>query len=183
MIPLCHGFKPGLKVVQDFVSRCPFQVSAEIDGFHWFRYSFYATVLWRRLTLSSGLFGVFLDDLSALFFVFFFWVGGSQPRMVVPTICLPKSRTWVGGPFDPFLQPEQAPRFPSSALLPFWGEGSPTKIDYRKKGHPFSNLSTGGPSFAIRKGHWLQVRSAPIGGVGAASPEALRRLLRANRAT
>ena len=30
-------------------------------------------------------------------------------------------------------------------LNPFWGEGSPTKIDYRKKGYPFSSLSTGGP--------------------------------------
>ena len=34
----------------------------------------------------------------------------------------------------------------SSALLPtFFGwEGSPTKIDYRKKNGPYSNLSTGG---------------------------------------
>ena len=38
------------------------------------------------------------------------------------------------------------PRSPSSALYPFVGEGSPTKIDYRKNGHPYSNLSTGGPS-------------------------------------
>ena len=30
---------------------------------------------------------------------------------------------------------------------PFLGwEGSPTKIDYRKKRYPYSNLSTGGPS-------------------------------------
>ena len=28
----------------------------------------------------------------------------------------------------------------------FWGEGSPTKIDYRKKWYPYSNLSTGGPT-------------------------------------
>ena len=35
---------------------------------------------------------------------------------------------------------------PSRALAhPFLGEGSP-KIDYRKQGYPFSNLSTGGPS-------------------------------------
>ena len=27
----------------------------------------------------------------------------------------------------------------------FLGGGSPTKIDYRKKGYPYSNLSTGGP--------------------------------------
>ena len=37
---------------------------------------------------------------------------------------------------------------------PFLEEGSPTKIDYRKKGYPCSNLSTGGPSSFIqcRKG-------------------------------
>ena len=36
---------------------------------------------------------------------------------------------------------------PGSCPLPtFWGEGSPTKIDYRKKiGFPDSILSTGGP--------------------------------------
>ena len=27
----------------------------------------------------------------------------------------------------------------------FLGEGSPTKIDYRKSWYPYSNLSTGGP--------------------------------------
>ena len=31
-------------------------------------------------------------------------------------------------------------------FYPFLGEGSPTRIDYRKKGRPYSNLSTGGPS-------------------------------------
>ena len=31
-------------------------------------------------------------------------------------------------------------------LTPLFGEGSPTKIDYRKKGYPYFNLSTGGPS-------------------------------------
>ena len=31
----------------------------------------------------------------------------------------------------------------------FLGEGSPTKIDSRKKGHPYSNLSTGGPSLDV----------------------------------
>ena len=31
-------------------------------------------------------------------------------------------------------------------LTPFFGEGSPTKIDDRKKGSRYSNLSTGGPS-------------------------------------
>ena len=44
--------------------------------------------------------------------------------------------------------------FPNSQLVPnfcpftasFLGEGSPTKIDYRKKGYPYSKLSTGGPS-------------------------------------
>ena len=40
----------------------------------------------------------------------------------------------VGPPVVPFL-------------TPFFGwEGSPTKIDYRKKRYPYSNLSTGAPS-------------------------------------
>ena len=35
----------------------------------------------------------------------------------------------------------------------FWGRfGSPTKIDYRRKRHPYSNLFTGGPSFLYRGG-------------------------------
>ena len=34
---------------------------------------------------------------------------------------------------------------PVEPFYPFSGEGSPTKIDYRKKGYPYSNLSTGGP--------------------------------------
>ena len=37
------------------------------------------------------------------------------------------------------------PRTPSGALLPFLGEGSPTKIDYKKTWYPHSNLSSGGP--------------------------------------
>ena len=41
----------------------------------------------------------------------------------------------------------------SSALLSFfWGEGSPAKVDYRKKGYPYSNLSTGGPSIGLHVG-------------------------------
>ena len=37
-------------------------------------------------------------------------------------------------------------RSPSSAPShPFFGEGSPTKIDYRKSGYPSSNVSAGGP--------------------------------------
>ena len=36
------------------------------------------------------------------------------------------------------------PRFSSSAL-PFFGEGSPTKIDYGHRWYPYSNLSTGEP--------------------------------------
>ena len=36
-------------------------------------------------------------------------------------------------------------RSPSSALLPFFGEGSPTKVACRKQRYPHSNLSTGGP--------------------------------------
>ena len=42
--------------------------------------------------------------------------------------------------------PKTPPRSPSSALSPFFLGGSPTKIDYRTKGYPYSNLSTGGPS-------------------------------------
>ena len=34
-------------------------------------------------------------------------------------------------------------------VTPFLGEGSPTKIDCRKKGYPYSNLSTAGPSRAV----------------------------------
>ena len=37
---------------------------------------------------------------------------------------------------------------PVVPFYPFWGEGSPTKIDYRKKWDPYSNLSTGGPGRA-----------------------------------
>ena len=41
------------------------------------------------------------------------------------------------------------PGSPSSALSPtFLGEGSPTKLDYRKK-VPFSILSTGGPTYSF----------------------------------
>ena len=36
---------------------------------------------------------------------------------------------------------------PVVPFYPFWGECSPTKVDYRKKiGYPYSTLSTGGPS-------------------------------------
>ena len=35
---------------------------------------------------------------------------------------------------------------PVVLFCPFLGEGSPTKIDYRKNGYPDSLLSTGGPS-------------------------------------
>ena len=38
---------------------------------------------------------------------------------------------------------------PVVPFYPFLGEGSPTKIDYRKKGYPYSNLSTGGPRFGL----------------------------------
>ena len=38
-------------------------------------------------------------------------------------------------------------RSPVVPFYPFWGEGSPTKTDYREKiWYPYSNLSTGGPS-------------------------------------
>ena len=38
-------------------------------------------------------------------------------------------------------------RSPSSALLPFFGEGTPTKIDYKKikSWYPYSSLSSGAP--------------------------------------
>ena len=52
------------------------------------------------------------------------------------------SRT-VGSPFN--TTKRTSTRSPSSASLPFLGEGSPTKIDYSKK-YPYSSLSTGGPS-------------------------------------
>ena len=44
-------------------------------------------------------------------------------------------------------------RSPSSALLPFPFRGRipPTKIDRKEIGHPYSNLSTGGPSFLCRR--------------------------------
>ena len=50
-----------------------------------------------------------------------------------------------------FLGPQVGP------FASFFGwEGSPTKIDYRnrlqKKGHPYSNLSTGGPRFPAKSG-------------------------------
>ena len=35
---------------------------------------------------------------------------------------------------------------PLVPFYPFLEEGSPTKIDYRNKGYPYSNLSTGGLS-------------------------------------
>ena len=46
--------------------------------------------------------------------------------------------------------------FPDECILglyPFFGKGSPTKKDYMKKRswHPYSNLSTGGPSISIAK--------------------------------
>ena len=43
---------------------------------------------------------------------------------------------------------ESTERRPGPPVVPFYpvfGEGSPTKIDYRKKGCSYSNLSTGGP--------------------------------------
>ena len=52
--------------------------------------------------------------------------------------------TWVSRP-------------PNSALLPFFGEGSPTKIDCREKGYPYSNLSTGDPVNKRARFHQLEV--------------------------
>ena len=40
-------------------------------------------------------------------------------------------------------------RLPSSPLSHFLGEGSPTKIDYRKKGTLILTSKTGGPSWVL----------------------------------
>ena len=46
-----------------------------------------------------------------------------------------------------FLGSRSFSRSPSGApFYPFLGEGSPTTIDYRKEGYPYSRLSTGGPT-------------------------------------
>ena len=51
----------------------------------------------------------------------------------------------VGVPFLRMLRrtPKLGP--PVVPFYPVLGEGSPTKIDYRNKGTPYSNLFTGGP--------------------------------------
>ena len=41
----------------------------------------------------------------------------------------------------------------------FFG-GFPTKMDYRQKGYPYSNLSTGGPSFAEKHGTTIEIFKA-----------------------
>ena len=59
-------------------------------------------------------------------------------------------------------KPHLFPRSPSSALShPFLGEGSPTKINYRTKGYPYSSLSTGVPTVGsnIVPLSWRDVRS------------------------
>ena len=44
------------------------------------------------------------------------------------------------------------PRSSSTLSHPFLGEGSPTKLDYRKRiGYPYSNLSAGGPRFSAAR--------------------------------
>ena len=59
---------------------------------------------------------------------------------------------------------------PSSALLPVFGVGFPYSRRLQKKGYPYSNLSTGGPSQRQKKllsgdmtGLWPSVVSAPDG--------------------
>ena len=59
-------------------------------------------------------------------------VGHLTQKLRVPT---PRSELYLGPPVVPFY--------------PFLGKGSPTKIDYRKKGYPYSTLSTGGPSYGF----------------------------------
>ena len=63
----------------------------------------------------------------------------------------------------PFFKGHGDSRSPSSALLPCVGEGSPTKIDYRKKGTiNYSSLPTGGPSVlyeAFQVPHDFTIRS------------------------
>ena len=49
---------------------------------------------------------------------------------------------------------------PSSALTFFW-EGSPTKVEDRKKGYPYSNLSTGGPRYTSNCEH-LTIGAASV---------------------
>ena len=45
---------------------------------------------------------------------------------------------------------------PVLPFYPFWGQGSPTKIDYGKKLVPtYSNLSAGGPSFSPSRRFFL----------------------------
>ena len=57
--------------------------------------------------------------------------------------------------FEMFRRFQKSARSPSSAHLSFFGEGSPTKTDYRKKKrYPYSIFSTGGP----RSADWLQRR-------------------------
>ena len=62
---------------------------------------------------------------------------------------------------------------PVVPFYPFFGEGSPTTIVYRKNGYPYSNLSTGGPScfsFRIsvnRRNQSKQMGATQRGGVGA----------------
>ena len=62
-------------------------------------------------------------------------------------------------------------------LTHFFGEGSP-KIDYRKKGHPDSNLSTGGSSlvacsFGLPVGLLFGLKETSCGQVASEAPRML----------
>ena len=53
--------------------------------------------------------------------------------------------------FGPFVFPYQVFKW-CPVTVSFLGEGSPTKIDRREgKGHPHSNLSSGGPSWMLKR--------------------------------
>ena len=74
--------------------------------------------------------------------------------------------------------PKTNSRSPSSALLLFFGwEGSPTRTDYRKKGYPYSSLSTGGPRIQTTKreptrgrGRWIDLELKIISDAGPSRP-------------
>ena len=69
----------------------------------------------------------------------------SEPRVNMPYVGLLLRRDIGQGNVSSQLVPQLG----ALKLTLFWGtEGFPG-IDYRKKWHPYSNLSTGGPSISI----------------------------------
>ena len=74
-----------------------------------------------------------------------------------------------------FCMPQTAEEIHLTSRSPsipcFFGEASRTKIDYRKKGHPYPNLSTGGPRFCFSPGR----RHAWPCAARQSSPPAVRR--------